>query len=49
MVNYKVADENLAAKGKEAIYIAESRMPVTAKTIRERFTKERPLESDIHR
>ena len=44
MVNYKVADENLAAKGKEAIYIAESKMPVTAKTIRERFAKERPLE-----
>jgi len=44
MVNYKVADENLAAKGKEAIYIAESKMPVTAKVIRGWFTKEKLLE-----
>ena len=44
MVKYKVADENLAVKGKEAMYIAESKMPVTAKTIRERFAKEKPLE-----
>ena len=44
MVNYKVADESLAVKGKEAIYIAESKMPVTAKTIRERFAREKPLE-----
>ena len=29
MVNYKVADENLAEKGKEALYIAETKMPVT--------------------
>ncbi|NVM19185.1 MAG: adenosylhomocysteinase [Candidatus Lokiarchaeota archaeon] len=43
MVNYKVADENLAEKGKEALYIAESKMPVTAKVIRERFEKEKPL------
>ena len=43
MVNYKVADENLAAQGKEALYIAESKMPVTAKVIRERFQKEKPL------
>ncbi|TFG25142.1 MAG: adenosylhomocysteinase [Promethearchaeota archaeon] len=44
MVNYKVADENLAEKGKEAIYIAENKMPVIAKIIRERFMKEKPLE-----
>ncbi|MFX0177684.1 MAG: adenosylhomocysteinase [Candidatus Hodarchaeota archaeon] len=43
MVNYKVADENLADKGKEALYIAENKMPVTAKVIRERFEKEKPL------
>ncbi|MFX0104257.1 MAG: adenosylhomocysteinase [Candidatus Hodarchaeota archaeon] len=43
MVNYKVADENLAEKGKEALYIAENKMPVTAKVIRERFEKEKPL------
>jgi len=47
MVNYKVADENLATKGKEAIYIAESKMPVTAKVIRERFVKEQPLKEII--
>ena len=44
MVNYKVADENLAEKGKEALYVAESKMPVTADIIRERFSKEKPLE-----
>jgi adenosylhomocysteinase len=43
MVNYKVADESLAEKGKEALYIAESKMPVTARIIRERFAKEKPL------
>ncbi|MBY9018688.1 MAG: adenosylhomocysteinase [Candidatus Lokiarchaeota archaeon] len=43
MVNYKVADENLAEKGKEALYIAENKMPVIAKVIRERFEKEKPL------
>ncbi|MFX0001931.1 MAG: adenosylhomocysteinase [Candidatus Hodarchaeota archaeon] len=43
MVNYKVADEGLANRGKEALYIAESKMPVTAKVIRERFQKEIPL------
>ncbi|MFX1395205.1 MAG: adenosylhomocysteinase, partial [Promethearchaeota archaeon] len=47
MVNYKVADENLAEKGKEAIYIAENKMPVVAKIIRERFMKEKPLEDVI--
>jgi adenosylhomocysteinase len=45
MVNYKVADENLANQGKEALYIAESKMPVTAKVIRERFEKEKPLKN----
>lgn len=44
MVNYKVADESLAEKGKEALYIAENKMPVVAKIIRERFMKEKPLE-----
>ncbi|MFW9937197.1 MAG: adenosylhomocysteinase [Candidatus Thorarchaeota archaeon] len=43
MVNYKVADETLAEKGKEALYIAENKMPVTAKVIRDRFLKEKPL------
>jgi len=47
MVNYKVADENLAEKGKEALYVAESKMPVTAEIIRERFSKEKPLEGKI--
>ncbi|TXT58455.1 MAG: Adenosylhomocysteinase, partial [Promethearchaeota archaeon] len=44
MANYKVADENLAEKGKEALYIAEGKMPVTGEVIRERFKKEKPLE-----
>ncbi|MFX1455344.1 MAG: adenosylhomocysteinase [Promethearchaeota archaeon] len=44
MVKYKIADENLVEKGKEALYIAESKMPVTAKIIRERFAKEKPLQ-----
>ncbi|MHA1273305.1 MAG: adenosylhomocysteinase [Promethearchaeota archaeon] len=44
MVEYKVADENLADKGDEAIYIAERKMPVVANIIRERFSKEKPLE-----
>ena len=43
MVNYKVADETLAEQGKEDLYIAENKMPVTAKVIRERFEKEKPL------
>lgn len=47
MVNYKVADETLAEKGKEALYIAERKMPVTAKIIRERFTKEKPLKGVV--
>ncbi|MFX1502541.1 MAG: adenosylhomocysteinase [Promethearchaeota archaeon] len=45
MVNYKVADESLANQGKEALYIAENKMPVTAKIIRERFSKEKPLKN----
>ncbi len=47
MVNYKVADENLADQGREALYIAESKMPVTSKVIRERFQKEKPLKNII--
>ncbi len=47
MVNYKVADENLADQGKEALYIAERKMPVTAKIIRERFAKEKPLKGIV--
>ena len=43
MVDYKIADESLAEKGREALYIAEIKMPVTAKVIRERFSKEKPL------
>ncbi len=43
MVKYKVADENLAEKGKESLYIAENKMPVTARVIRDRFSKEKPL------
>jgi adenosylhomocysteinase len=44
MVNYKVADESLANKGKEALYIAENKMSVTSKVIRDRFAQEKPLE-----
>jgi len=47
LVNFKIADEKLAEKGKEALYIAESKMPVTAKVIRERFEKEKPLKGII--
>ncbi|MFX1410520.1 MAG: adenosylhomocysteinase, partial [Promethearchaeota archaeon] len=47
MVEYKVADESLAEKGKEALYIAERKMPVTAKVIRDRFVKEKPLKGII--
>ncbi|KKN20228.1 hypothetical protein LCGC14_0937800 [marine sediment metagenome] len=47
MVNYKVADENLASQGKEALYVAENKMPVISKVIRERFQKEKPLEGII--
>lgn len=45
MVNYKIADESLAEKGKESLYIAENKMPVTAKVIRKRFEKEKPLKN----
>ncbi len=47
MVNFKIADEKLAEKGKEALYVAERKMPVTAKVIRERFEKEKPLKGII--
>ena len=43
MAEYKVADINLAEKGKESLYIAERKMPVVAKVIRARFEKEKPL------
>jgi len=44
MVNFKVANESLAEKGLESLYVAESKMPVTAKVIRERFAKDKPLD-----
>ncbi len=44
MENFKVADVSLAEKGKEALYIAENKMPVTARILRDRFSKEKPLE-----
>ncbi len=44
MVNYKIANESLAEKGKESLYVAENKMPVVAKMIRDRFAKEKPLE-----
>ena len=47
MTNYKLAYESLAEKGKVALYIAGSKMPVTAKVIRERFQKEKPLDGII--
>ena len=47
MVNYKVADEALAEQGKEALYIAENKMPVISKVIRERFEREKPLKGII--
>ncbi|MEJ2249243.1 MAG: adenosylhomocysteinase [Candidatus Lokiarchaeota archaeon] len=43
MENYKVANIDLANKGKEALYIAGSKMPVTGQVIKERFEKEKPL------
>ncbi|MBN1216008.1 MAG: adenosylhomocysteinase [Candidatus Lokiarchaeota archaeon] len=43
MVNFKIADESLASKGDEALYIAENKMPVTAGIIRKRFEEEKPL------
>ncbi|MFX0187299.1 MAG: adenosylhomocysteinase [Candidatus Hodarchaeota archaeon] len=44
MVNYKIADESLVDKGVEAIYVAENKMPVVSKILRERFIKQKPLE-----
>jgi len=43
-INYKIADESLASKGEEAIYVAQNKMPVTASIIRKRFENEKPLE-----
>ncbi len=40
---YKVADMGLVEKGKEAIYVAARKMPVTCNILRERFAKEKPL------
>ena len=40
MVEYKIADESLAEKGKEALTIDENKMPVTDQVIRDRFAKE---------
>nr|MDO8084752.1 adenosylhomocysteinase [Candidatus Sigynarchaeum springense] len=40
---YKIADMGLVEKGKEAIYVAARKMPVTSKILRDRFTKEKPL------
>ncbi len=40
---YKVADMKLVEKGKESIYVAARKMPVTCKILRDRFTKEKPL------
>ncbi|MFO8018503.1 MAG: adenosylhomocysteinase [Promethearchaeia archaeon] len=47
MVDYKIADESLAEKGKEALYIANNKMPVTSEVIRSRFGEEKPLEGII--
>jgi adenosylhomocysteinase len=47
MVKYKVADESLAEKGKESLYIAERKMPVVSKVIKERFKREKPLKGVI--
>jgi len=41
---YQVADINLAEKGRESIYVASRKMPVTCKMLRERFAEEKPLE-----
>ncbi len=40
---YKVADINLAEKGREGLYVAGRKMPVTAGIIREDFEKNKPL------
>ncbi|MEM2921602.1 MAG: adenosylhomocysteinase, partial [Candidatus Bathyarchaeia archaeon] len=42
MVVSKVKDLSLAPKGRDAIYLAERRMP-TLMRIRERFSREQPL------
>lgn len=41
---YKVADIGLVEQGKDAIYVAARKMPVTCEILRERFAKEKPLE-----
>ncbi|MBN2156095.1 MAG: adenosylhomocysteinase [Candidatus Lokiarchaeota archaeon] len=40
---YKVADIKLAEKGREGLYLAGRKMPVTAGIIREDFSKNKPL------
>ena len=45
MVKFKIKDESLAEEGFDALYIAERKMPVTGKIIRERFEKEKPLKN----
>ncbi|MBD3350535.1 MAG: adenosylhomocysteinase [Candidatus Lokiarchaeota archaeon] len=42
--SYKVANLDLAEQGKEALYIAERKMPVTAGILRKQFAKEKPFE-----
>jgi adenosylhomocysteinase len=42
--DYKVADMGLVEKGKESIYVAARKMPVTCKVLRERFAEEKPLQ-----
>ena len=46
---YKVADMSLAEKGKEGLYVAGRKMPVTAGIIREEFEKTKDLHSAITR
>ena len=41
---YKVADMGLVEKGKESIYVAARKMPVTCNILRERFAEEKPLQ-----
>jgi len=40
---YKVADITLAEKGREGLYVAGRKMPVTASIIRDEFKKTKPL------
>jgi adenosylhomocysteinase len=40
---FKVKDIKMADKGKEALYVASRKMPVTSKILFDRFQKEKPL------